>query len=58
VFSWNKGKFHKVVLRIEEFVDKISVAKTKMIIASQQFRFAAVIMAQLGKTGRASGCTP
>ena len=55
---WNKRKLRHIVLRVEEFVDEISVAKTEMIIASQQFRFAAVNMSQLGKTGGAGGYTP
>ena len=55
---WNEGELSHIVLRVEEFVNKISVAKTKMIIASQQFRFAAVNMSQLGKSGGAGGYTP
>jgi len=58
VLWWNEVKLLGVLFCIEDSIDKVFVAKAQMLAMSKQLRVAAVNMLQLGKAGRASGCTP
>ena len=44
VLFWNEGKILRVALRIEEFIDQVSVAKTQVIAVGQQLRLSTVII--------------
>jgi len=54
----NDGKLVTVALRIEEFIDQVSVAETKMVAASKQLGLSIVAVLQLGEAGRTISCTP
>jgi hypothetical protein len=54
----NEGKLVTVALRIEEFIDQVSVAETKMVAESKQLGRSRVDVPQLGEAGRTISCTP
>ncbi len=58
VLWWNERKLLTVALRIEEFIDQISVAKTQVLAVGKQLRLSTVYMLQFGQARRASCCTP
>ena len=55
---WNEREFLSVVFRIEEFIDRLPVAKTQVPAASKQLGLSMVTMLQLCISGRAISFAP